>query len=197
MMPPALPRAPRRGAVGTHGKSYGDPMTDGAHQHSAELVDLLVNAISRLIKSKQGVIDFFAGCGVPDSILKDHRQRLRVNPSEVKKPIVARQILHALNAGNERFLGERRRVLQRVADWSDFSTCWPNDRDEAELYVQRVRKNIDSQDAFTRMNIEAQKERQKRLSVERIATEKKRKREEDRAKIRGRLVDLVSAVDPQ
>ena len=45
------------------------PELDTSYHYPPELLELLCDAVPALFRSKQGVIDFFVGAGVPDKLL--------------------------------------------------------------------------------------------------------------------------------
>ena len=65
----------------------------------------------------------------------------------------------------------RREILRRVVEFEDFSTCWPNERFEAEGLVARIRSVVDVKDSFTRMRQERDAE------VSKIREQKRREAE--------------------
>lgn len=132
----------------------GRVVLDEAFHYPSDLLDLLVDAISRLCRGKQAVLTFFKSCGIAEGVFLDHARALREDPSSFKKAPVSRSILVRLNEGGDRYLRQRREVIKRVTEWEDFSTCWPEDRLAAEGLVAKVRARVDKADAFTRMRID-------------------------------------------
>jgi hypothetical protein len=136
-------------------------MVEGEGYHfPPDLMELTIRAISVLLRGKQGVIDFFRGCGVPSEHLEPHQVALRTDKDAVKKAAIARDVLTALNERNDTaHLGARRQVLKRIVEWEDYDTAWPQERDAARGVVAAVRERIEKSDAFTRMNQERERER--------------------------------------
>jgi len=165
------------------------------HHYPPELVDLLINAIPRLIKSKQGVLDFFRGCGVAIGMYNDLQTTIRTNKNGINKFEIVRQVLGRLNDADERCLRERREILRRLTQWDDFSRGWDSDRVEAEGYVAKLQKLIDVKDSFSRMQRSAESAQvELRHQHERKSLEIRRIRDE-RREIQERLTALFVTTD--
>jgi restriction system protein len=134
---------------------------DISYHYPPELLELLCDAVPVLFRSKQGVIDFFVGAGVPSNILADWK--LKQDKEKVKKHEMARSILCRLNDVGEPALAHRREVLRRIAEFEDFSRCWENDRYKAQGLVSQIQKVVNVKDSFTRINLEREKERKRRM----------------------------------
>jgi methyl coenzyme M reductase subunit C len=101
---------------------------DITFHYPPELFNLLVDVVPLLNRSKQDVLVFFRGAGVPESMTSDIAVRLKAAPKEFNKYEIVRMVLERLNAKGESALRERREVLRRVVDFATFDTCWPDDR---------------------------------------------------------------------
>lgn len=152
-------------------------MTDSmdiTFHYPPELFDLLVEAIPALNRAKNGVLLFFQGAGVPASMFADISEKLKANPDDLNKFEITRTVLTRLNEKGEGALRERREILRRVAGFSNFDVCWPNDQLKAKGLVASIRDVINQKDAFTRINQERQQEREVRMAeAQRLASEKK------------------------
>src|SRR5713226_8866662 len=137
---------------------------DITFHYPPELFNLLVDTIPALNRSKNDVLLFFRGAGVPDDMLKDLAQRLRTSPKDIGKFEIARLTLERLNARGEAMLRCRREVLRRVVEFTNFDACWPNDQLKAKGLVASVRDIVNQKDAFTRMNQAREEERRGRLA---------------------------------
>jgi restriction system protein len=137
---------------------------DITFHYPPELFNLLVDAIPALNKSKKDVVIFFRGAGVADDFLKDLAQRVTADPQSIGKAEIARTVLERLNKRGELSLRERREVLRRVVEFTNFDACWPNDQMKAKGLVASVRDIVNQKDAFTRMNQAREEERQARLA---------------------------------
>lgn len=121
------------------------------HHYPPELCDLLVNAIPRLLKGKQSVLDFFKGCGVDSLLYADIQQTVSRDRGAINKYAIVRQVITRMNDKGDAGLRERREVLKRVTQWEDFSTCYDDQRVEAEGYVAKIQRVVNVKDSFTRM----------------------------------------------
>lgn len=148
--------------------------TDITFHYPPELFNLLVDVVPLLNRSKQDVLVFFRGAGVPDAMTVDIAARLKGAPTDVNKYQMVRTVLERLNAKGEPALRERREVLRRVVDFASFDSCWPDDRLKARGLVASIREVVNQKDAFTRMNNAREEERQARLAeTQRVAAEKR------------------------
>lgn len=164
-------------------------MTDDAHHFPTELVELLVETIPRLVRSKRSVVDFFDNCGADAGVTGQLWRQVDINEAPAKYPM-ARQMLNDLNRRGDAGIGVRRRLLQRVIEWEDFSGSYENDRLKAIGLVSQVRSAVSQKDSFTRMTEERDREHQKHVNASRAAAQAASEAREHRADIRRRLVDL-------
>lgn len=168
-------------------------MDDNVYHYSHDLMETLVDTIPRLVKSKESVIDFFRNCGVPENMLHAHRQKLRVDKASVKIYPLAREILKEINEGGDSLLGARRKLIQRVVEWEDFSTCWENNRRAAIGYVATIRDMVNKKDAFTRMDLERARERKQHVKAMQEAADQTVARRLQRTRIKSDLLELFRA----
>ena len=150
-------------------------MTDITFHYPPELFNLLIDAIPALNKSKRDVVIFFRGAGVAEDLLKDLAQRVTTDPQRIGKAEIARTVLERLNKRGEATLRERRELLRRVVEFTNFDACWPDDQMKAKGLVASVRDIVNQKDAFTRMNQAREEERQARLAG--VEEEKRAKRQ--------------------
>jgi restriction system protein len=129
-----------------------------AYHYPPELLQLLIDVIPRLSKSKRDTLLFFRGAGTPETMLADIEQQLATNPKNVNKFQMARTVLTRVNAGGDPLLRVRREIVKRVAEFEAFTRCWENDQLQARGLVAQVREIVNVKDSFTRINIERQKE---------------------------------------
>ncbi|CAI2454954.1 restriction endonuclease [Serratia ficaria] len=153
-----------------------DASADITFHYPPELFNLLVDVVPLLNRSKQDVLVFFRGTGVPDNMTSDIAAKLRAAPKDVNKYQMVRTVLERLNAKRESVLRERREVLRRVVDFSNFDSCWPADQLKAKGLVASIREVVNQKDAFTRMNNAREEERQARLAESRQIEAEKRER---------------------
>jgi restriction system protein len=147
---------------------------DITFHYPPELFNMLVDAIPALNKSKKDVL--LSGAGVPEDSLKDLADRLKTDAQGLGKHEIARTVLERLNKRGEPALRERREVLRRIVDFTNFDACWPNDQMKAKGLVASVRDIVNQKDSFTRMSQERDAERQARLAETEKANRAKQER---------------------
>ncbi len=157
---------------------------DITFHYPPELLQLLVDAIPRLCRSKKDVLLFFQGAGVASEIQEDLKAKVEADRSAVNKFEIARTILTRLNEKGEPTLRVRREVLKRVVEFEEFSSCWPEDQLKAKGLVAEIRKVIDAKDAFTRMRLEKEKAQKKHSSAYLQKTRAQQERDSDLEQIR-------------
>lgn len=162
---------------------------DITFHYPPELFSLLVDVIPLLNRSKPDVLTFFRGAGVSNDMTSDIAARLKVAPKDINKYEMARAVLERLNTKGEAALRERREVLRRVVEFSNFDTCWPDDQLKAKGLVASIREVVDQKDAFTRMNNAREEERRARLAEAHKAAAERRART---AKIEAAKQELYS-----
>jgi restriction system protein len=172
------------------------PGLDISYHYPPELLELLCDAVPCLFRSKQGVIDFFVGAGVPGKFLNDWKTKLKQDKDSVKKHELVRSVLCRLNDAGEPALANRREIIKRVSEFDDFSSCWENDRLKAQGLVAQIQKLVNVKDSFTRINIERERERKQRQTEYEAGISAKRKVTEERAAIKDALYSLFAEQDP-
>ena len=140
------------------------------YHYSPELLQLLVDTIEVLCRSKRDVILFFRGAGVHGQVIDDLAKQVSRDPDTIKKREIAQQLLVLVNEGGDTTLRQRREIVKHVVEWEDFSTCWDDKRLVAQGLVAQVRKRVNEHDAFTRMLVNRLKVRPK-VSVDSLCVE--------------------------
>jgi hypothetical protein len=125
------------------------PALDSSYHYPHELLELLVDTIPRLIRSKADLLGFFADAGAPGELLAPWRARVEADRQGVSKFHIARSVLRALNERKDQARTVRREIIRRIARRQDFSTCWDDDRRKAEALVSWVRGVASDKDART------------------------------------------------
>jgi len=169
---------------------------DITFQYPPELLNLLIEAIPKLCRSKPDLLLFFQGSGVTDDILGKHRRQLAQQKELFKKHVVTREVLTDLNARGDPSLRERREILRCVTQFEDFSVCWENDQAGARGLVPQIRDLVNVKDSFTRMNQERQRERDERLEVLRREQDERQKHDQELVTIRDDLFSLFGQSNP-
>jgi hypothetical protein len=166
------------------------------YHYPPELLELLCDTVPVLFRSKQGVIDFFVGAGVPNKLLSDWKSKVNQDKDSVKKHEIARSVLCRLNDAGEPALAPRREIIKRISEFEDFSSCWDNDRLKAQGLVTQIQKLVNVKDSFTRINLERERERKQRQAIYTSSVQAKQKEAEERAGIKNSLYKLFSETDP-
>jgi len=165
---------------------------DATYHYPPELLELLVETIPRLVRSKPAVVDVFRGAGVDESLLSDLAEQVRRDRNSISTFHIARTVLTRLNDRGDACIRERREVLRRVTEWEDFSTCWEKNRLEAEGYVVRVRDVVNVKDSFTRMKQERDREHERHHAEWRARAEAATRVREERERIKRALYALFA-----
>lgn len=173
------------------------PAHDAPYHFPPELMELLIETIPLLCRSKVAVLAFFRGCGVTDSMTTDLRRRVDADKAAITKYEITRTILNRLNEKNDHALAQRRQVIKRVSEFEDFSACWNNDQLKAQGLVARVRSVVNVKDSFTRLNQEYERERLERQRQQEAKAQAIQRQREERESLHRRLVDLRSITVPQ
>jgi restriction system protein len=152
-------------------------VADITFHYPPELLNLLVETIPLLNRSKKDVLIFFRGSGIASQMMQDWEERLKTSPKDINKYEITRSILERLNARGEAMLRRRSEVLRRVVEFTNFDACWPADQLKAKGLVAGIRDVINQKDTFTRISQEREQERQARQQqVEQITRAKQEKR---------------------
>jgi restriction system protein len=172
-------------------------MMDISFHYPPELMQLLIDTIPKLSKSKRDLLLFFQGAGVAQAVLMPYDRILRTDKDSFNKYHVTRELLTKLNQQGEKSLRVRREVLKRVTEFEDFSVCWDNDRAAARGLVAQIRDVINVKDSFTRMRMERDDEKKKRLREQEAATKAQRERIAKREQVKADLYSLFAVGDAQ
>src|ERR1051325_522841 len=119
-----------------------------AFHYPPEVMSLLIDTVPLLCRSKQDVFLFFKGAGVRDAHLDFELKRFQHDKNSVNKYGIVREVLTNLNKGGDADLAARREVLKRIAEFEDFSTCWPGDILKAKGLVSEIRRVVHVKDSF-------------------------------------------------
>ncbi len=156
-------------------------MAESFH-YPPEVLNLLVDTIPLLCRSKRDVLLFFQGAGVGPTDLADVSQVLRVNAASISKYEITRKVLTNVNERGDNGLRARREIIRRVTEFEDYSSCWPSDQLKARGLVASIRGVVNVKDSFTRMKHERDAEReetQARVRAQQAAASAKRAKIED------------------
>lgn len=104
-----------------------------------EVLNLLVDTVPLLCRSKKDVVLFLQGAGVDAADLADVSRTVYTNPESINKYEIVRTTLAKVNARGDSGLRSRREIIRRVVEFEDFSSCWPNDQLKAKGLVASLR----------------------------------------------------------
>src|SRR5260370_22031990 len=167
------------------------------YHYSPDLLQLLVDTIDALHRSKRDVILFFRGAGVHGQVIDDLAEQVSGDRDSIYKHEIAQQLLVLVDEGGDATLRQRRESVKRVVEWSECSTCWPDQRLAAQGLVAQVRKRVDEHDAFTRINREREAERAERLAPGLAKLAEVQRRRERFAKLKKDFAALFALSNPQ
>lgn len=168
---------------------------DISFHYPPELLQLLIDTIPKLCKSKVDLLLFFQGAGTPKVLLIPYEKILKEKKDTFNKYIVTRELLTTLNERGERTLRERREILKRVTEFEDFSVCWESDRAAARGLVAQVRDLVNVKDSFTRMRNEKDEEKRKRIKEVEAAAKRRQEQRSKKNKVRDDLFALFAQQD--
>ncbi len=164
-----------------------------AHHYPPDLFGLMTDVIPRLCRTKRDVLTFFDGAGVTS----EARRQLDDNRARISKFEIARGVIERLNQAGDPGLRARRELIKRVIDFQDFGTCWPDDADQAELLVGRVRTLVNRVDTATRIHLHQEAEMRQRIEDRRAKTERSKVPHQDIEEIRRDFNRLFGIDNPQ
>ncbi len=167
-----------------------------SYHYPPELLELLCDAVPCLFRSKQGVIDFFAGAGVPAKFLSDWKLKLSQSRDAVKKHEIVRSVLVRINDVGDAAITCRREIIKRIAQFEDFSSCWESERLKAQGLVGQIQKVVNVKDSFTRMNQERERERKEVQAQNAARLKVTQQRAENHAAIKTSLYRLFAETNP-
>ena len=168
---------------------------DNTFHYPPELLQLLIDAIPKLCKSKPDLLLFFQGAGVSRDTLQPFQQLLLTDKAAFYKYPVAREVLTKLNVQGESSLRARRELLKRVTEFEDFSVCWDSDRAAARGLVAQIRDVINVKDSFTRMRNEKDEEKQRRIEEQEVTAKTRQEQKAKRDKVKAELFALFGVQD--
>jgi hypothetical protein len=166
------------------------------YQYPPELFSLLVDAIAVLCKSKNDVLLFFRGAGVPAQHIADIEAQLKPDRASVKKHETARTILTRMNEGEDALLAARRELLKRVTQFEDFSRCYESDVMKAKGLVAEISRVVNVKDSFTRMSQERDREADAKRSEQQRKIQATKERKEKIENSRRDLFSLFGETNP-
>jgi len=170
---------------------------DITFHYPPELMNLLIDVVPVLNRSKADVFLFFKGAGVSEALMSVPRQQWKQNRSGITKYEIVRQVLTKLNEKGELCLRQRREILKRVVEFENFSVCWEPDRLKAKGLISEIRDVVNVKDSFTRMKQEREEERRQRLDKQEAEKKLLQQHLATIDKVKQDLFGLFSIKDPR
>jgi restriction system protein len=162
-----------------------------------DLLELLVQTIPLLNKSKKSVLLFLKGAGVNETLFQDITIKVQIDKDSVNKFEIVRTILERINENSEKYLRERREIIKRVTEFESFSNCWESDRLKAIGLVSEIQKIVNVKDSFTRMKQERENEQKIRAQEYQNKIDEIRKLQEIKDQIKKDLYSLFGESNAQ
>jgi hypothetical protein len=169
---------------------------DITFHYPPELMNLLIDVIPLLNRSKKDVFLFFRGAGVSEVLMDGPHQEWKRDQKTITKYEIVRQVLTKLNEKGEGCLRERREVLKRVVEFENFSVCWETDKLKAKGLIAEIRDVVNVKDSFTRMRQEREREHKQRIDDEEAEKTVLQQKLETIEKVKQDLFGLFSLKDP-
>lgn len=168
---------------------------DISFHYPPELLQLLVGTLPKLCKSKTDLLLFFQGAGISKTVLAPYQPLLQTDRTKFNKYPITRELLAKLNEQGESGLRVRRELLKRIVEFEDFSVCWESDRAAARGLVAQVRELMNVKDSFTRMRIEKDEEKRRRVEEQEADTKARQRRMAERDRVKADLFALFGETD--
>lgn len=170
---------------------------DAAYHYPPELISLLVDALPRLCRSKSDLLLFFRSAGVAESLLAPLSEQLAIDRRSVTKYGIARELIVKLNELGDTGIRVRRELVKRVVQFESYGQCFPDDRLAAQGLVAQIRGIVHVKDSFTRMEMEREGEKRKRIDEQQAKFDELQKRRSEREEIKRDLYALFPMSNPQ
>jgi restriction system protein len=167
-------------------------ISHAAYQYPPDLLNLLVDAIAYLVRSKEAVVEFFRGAGVPHDVLSPWLVRVKQDRDGVRKTDITRDVLCQVNETGDSGLAVRREIIKRVVEWEDFSSCYPDKQLAAQGLVASIRRVVNVKDSFTQMNLARERERAAQQEVYQAEILRKQREQQERDGIKRDLYALFA-----
>lgn len=131
-----------------------------------DLFNLLVDAIPKINRTKKDLLSFFKNVGTPISLLNKYYSIVNYDPKQISKKDITREVLEQLNSSDSNeYLGIRRKLLQRVIDFTAFNTCYENDVDSAKARIFEIKQLVSLKDSVTKQEQFIENERNEKIKA--------------------------------
>lgn len=148
-------------------------------------------------RGKEDVFTFFSGhCGIDQDVLAGARAKYTADKPATRKIEISQMVCERLNSKDTaQYLEWRRRVLQQLTEWRDFSTAWDKEVDTARGVVQAIRETVGTRDHWTRIAQAEERQREERAAEGRKKVEAAARRREALERIYRDMAALWSWTD--
>lgn len=131
-----------------------------------DLFNLLVDTIPKINRTKKDLLSFFKNVGTPIQLFNKYYSVINRDPKQISKKDITREVLEQLNSkDSNEFLEIRRKLLQRVVDFTAFDTCYDNDVDSAKARIYEIKQLINLKDSVTKHEQFLERERQEKAKA--------------------------------
>jgi len=169
--------------------------SDPVFHFPPDVFDAVVDAVPVITRGKKDVLLFFQGCGVNRLYLRS-LEPWTTQDSGKSKYHITRAVLAHLNEIGDSGLRQRREVLRRVAEFDNFSSCYPDNELKAKGAVATVAQLVNRKDSFTRMQNEYEAQARKDREKSRLLAAEHARKREARDEIRRDLYGLFGSNRP-
>ena len=131
-----------------------------------DLFNLLVDAITKINRTKKDLLSFFKNVGTPMPLLNKYYSIVNYDPKQISKRDITREVLEHLNSSDSNeYLEIRRKLLKRVVDFTAFNTCYDNDVDSAKARIYEIKQLVDLKDSVTKQEQFIKNERNEKIKA--------------------------------
>lgn len=167
------------------------------YHYPPDLIELLIDTIPLLCKSKNSLLTFFSAIGVNEKYLNNYRKKIKTDKNSITKYDITRSVITKINELGDSYLTVRRELIKRVTDWDDFSTCWPTDQMKARGCVSAIREIVNKKDSFVRMQEEREIERTKNKTIHQKKLEETLEKNKKIDVVKQQINNLFNETNPQ
>lgn len=168
---------------------------DPAFHFPPDVFDAVVDAVPLLTRAKKDVVLFFRNSGVPSALLVPFEARISSDPT-FSKYAITRELLTLLNDAGDKYLGQRRQLLKRIAEFEEFSSCYPDNVLKAKGAVAAVAQLVNKKDSFTRLANERDDEQRRHRAAQADVQRERQQRAHQKEKLKRQLSELFGMRDP-
>jgi restriction system protein len=178
------------------GSQSAHPMTDTPTFHfPPDVFNAVVDAVPLLVRGKKDVLTFFQGCGV-SRVYLGTLEPWTSKDSGYSKYHITRHLLTYLNELGDAGLAQRRQLIKRVAEFENFSTCYPDNQLKAKGAVAAVAQLVNKKDSFTRIQEEHDRVQRQHREAKEAEIQRLAQKQASREQVKADLYRLFGDADP-